>query len=70
MPIYDYKCNACEKTFSSSSSKARTAQEEAAEDAIPECPTCGKAEKVAREVAKDTSFQLKGGGWAKDRYGR
>lgn len=33
------------------------------------CPSCGSGDKE-RQVAKSTSFQLKGKGWAKDRYGR
>jgi putative FmdB family regulatory protein len=67
MPIYDYKCE-CSKEFAeffTSISKA----EEAAKNNEVKCPACSST-NVEKQISRETSHVLKGGGWAKDRYGR
>jgi len=59
MPIYEYKCKGCQ----SLTEKLR--KYEKADDPV-KCEAC-KGE--ATRVISQTSFVLKGGGWAKDGYG-
>ena len=59
VPIYDYRCSQCKKQYEYFHANS--------EDKIPKCPHCGSSH-AKKLVSKDTSFQLKGGGWAKDRY--
>lgn len=57
MPIYEYKCPACEHKF-----------EELRKHDDPRpavCPTCAKE---AVRLISLPNFELKGGGWAKDGY--
>lgn len=57
--IYEYECEACEHQFE--------AEQKITDPKIEECPECGKL-KVKRLISGGTSFQLKGGCWAKDLY--
>lgn len=66
MPMIDYECLKCKKEFevfyTSQSARDR-------EEPTEKCPHCG-SEKKEKIVSTNTSFILKGKGWAKDRYGR
>jgi putative FmdB family regulatory protein len=59
MPIYEYRCLACDHEFER--------EQRITEDAIKKCPACGKL-KVRRLISSGSSFQLKGGGWYNDGY--
>lgn len=65
MPIYRYKCLSCEHEFEQLYLSFSAAERE--EETEP-CPKCAAVNKE-RLINKSTSFLLKGGGWAKDRYG-
>lgn len=57
MPIYEYRCTACEKEFEY--------QQRMADDPKTVCEACsGKLERILSR----SSFHLKGGGWYKDLY--
>ena len=59
MPIYEYSCPSCGKTFEEfmrASDNAETAS----------CPVCGAE---APRMLSNTSFILKGGGWFASSYG-
>jgi putative FmdB family regulatory protein len=57
MPIYEYRCSGCKKTFEKF--------QKITEDPITKCKNCsGDVKKLISE----TSFSLKGGGWYKDGY--
>ena len=59
MPIYEYSCPSCGKTFEEfmrASDNAETAA----------CPSCGTE---APRMLSNTSFILKGGGWFASSYG-
>ena len=59
MPIYEYACPKCRKTFEEwlhSSDDAETQP----------CPDCGE---ICHRVLSNTSFILKGGGWFASSYG-
>lgn len=62
MPMYDYKCPKCGIEFE------RVVRHDE-RDTPQTCPDCGH-EDVSRSMSKGTSFILKGGGWAKDGYGK
>lgn len=52
MPLYEYKCKSCEKTFE--------VLQKMNEEPMTECLyCCGSVEKLV----SSTSFQLKGSGW-------
>jgi putative FmdB family regulatory protein len=53
MPIYEYRCNACQHEF-------ETIQK-VGEAPPPECPACG--EGALRKKVTAAGFRLKGGGW-------
>jgi putative FmdB family regulatory protein len=59
MPIYEYFCKSCDKTFESF--------QKITDKPLANCPECGK--KVKRLISS-TSFALKGGGWYKDGYSK
>ena len=59
MPIYEYYCKNCDKTFESF--------QKITDEPLADCPECGK--KVKRLISS-TSFALKGGGWYKDGYSK
>lgn len=65
MPIYRYRCINCETEFETFYLTQSAVEREESEEA---CPHCASKEKE-KLVNTGTSFQLKGGGWAKDRYG-
>jgi putative FmdB family regulatory protein len=58
MPIYEYRCNGCEKTFE--------VIQKFSDDPIKECIHCS-GKKVVKLISQ-SSFILKGGGWHKDGY--
>lgn len=60
MPIYEYACPHCHKTFEE---WLRSAEEQT--DIMP-CPTCGQD---APRIISQTTFILKGGGWYVTEYG-
>lgn len=59
MPIYEYRCTACERV---SEEWVRSFDSPDEQD----CPYCGKP---AKRIVSNTSFQLKGGGWYVTDYG-
>ena len=59
MPIYEYRCAGCEKTFEF--------MQKVAEGPLRKCRECsGKLEKLVSR----TSFLLKGGGWYSEGYSK
>lgn len=70
MPIYDYLCKnePCGKAFDQAFSTWKQADEALKNNEI-KCPHCAST-AVEKQVSRNTSFQLKGKGWAKDRYGK
>jgi putative FmdB family regulatory protein len=55
MPLYEYQCENCGKTFE--------IIQKFSDPPLSNCPhSCGKEGTVKRLVSR-TSFQLKGGGW-------
>lgn len=58
MPIYEYKCNACQREFEY--------QQRMSDPEKTVCEACG-ASALERLISR-TAFQLKGGGWYKDLY--
>ncbi len=59
MPIYEYRCIACEQIFEE--------WQKSFEEADPSCPVCGGD---SERVISNTTFVLKGGGWYVSEYGR
>lgn len=53
MPIYEYKCEACEHEME--------ALQKMSDAPLKECPECGKPALVKKISA--AAFRLKGGGW-------
>lgn len=58
MPTYEYACDACGHEYER--------EQRITEDAIKDCPSCGKPE--ARRMVGSGNFILKGGGWYADLY--
>jgi putative FmdB family regulatory protein len=58
MPIYEYKCKACDREFEY--------QQRMADPDKTDCEACG-ASALERLISR-TAFQLKGSGWYKDLY--
>lgn len=58
MPIYEYRCDKCEREFE--------VEQRITEDPLRSCPNC-RSRKVRRLISQ-TSFVLKGGGWYSDLY--
>jgi len=58
MPIYTYKCKNCDHTFDYLNLGSGDE---------PKCPNCNST-NVEQQISA-SNFQLKGGGWAKDKYG-
>jgi putative FmdB family regulatory protein len=59
MPIYEYRCQACDHEFEE--------WQKISENPIRTCPRCRKR-RVERLVSR-AAFHLKGGGWYRDGYG-
>ena len=59
MPLFEYRCSACQHL--------EEVLQKHDEPAPEVCPKCGKTQTLAKELSL-TSFQLKGGGWYKDLY--
>ncbi len=57
MPVYEYECNECMKTFE--------VQQRMSDDPLKNCPDCDGSLK---KLVSMSSFQLKGGGWYADGY--
>ena len=57
MPVYEYECSECRKTFE--------VQQRMADAPLTNCPDCDGALK---KLVSMSSFQLKGGGWYADGY--
>ena len=53
MPIYEYACKSCDHTL--------TALQKMSDDALVDCPACGKPE--LKRLISAPRFRLKGGGW-------
>ncbi len=53
MPIYEYKCEACEHTFE--------AFQKMVDEPLKECPECKKA--ALKKLISASVFRLKGEGW-------
>lgn len=53
MPIYEYACKHCDH--------AMTALQKMSDDALVDCPECGKPE--LKRLISAPRFRLKGGGW-------
>jgi putative FmdB family regulatory protein len=66
MPIFGYRCKDCETEFEI---LYRSPKDVAKEEPDEVCPKCD-SKKKERLINTKTSFQLKGGGWAKDKYGK
>lgn len=60
MPIYEYKCPVCATLFD----ELRKVEDR---DKPAKCPQETCAHEAVKQVSV-TSFELKGGGWAKDGY--
>lgn len=62
MPIYDYKCPLCKNTLEIFQDF---------DDDSPVCKFCKKNKqeiKMEKQVSKNSTFILKGSGWARDGY--
>ena len=59
MPIYEYECEKCKKSFE--------VEQKLSEPKKKDCPQEGCTGEVKRLISP-SSFVLKGGGWAKDGY--
>lgn len=57
---YEYVCMSCHHEWE--------AEQSISEDALKDCPRCGKPE-AKRQVSGGAGFILKGGGWYADGYG-
>ena len=53
MPLYEYRCEACEHEFE--------ALQKIADEALIHCPVCDEAS--LRKLISATGFRLKGEGW-------
>lgn len=53
MPIYEYKCSDCDHTLER--------LQKMTDDALKDCPECGKPSLV--KMISAAGFRLKGGGW-------
>jgi putative FmdB family regulatory protein len=53
MPIYEYRCGACEHEFE--------ALQKMSDDALSVCPNCGKPD--LKKLISASGFRLSGSGW-------
>jgi putative FmdB family regulatory protein len=59
MPLFEYRCSAC--------GKLEEVLQKLSDPAPGQCPSCGAAETMSKELSL-SAFHLKGGGWYKDLY--
>lgn len=59
MPIYEYECDACGKTFE--------VTQKISDKPLKKCEFC---QGSVRRLISPTSFTLKGGGWYRDGYSK
>ncbi len=57
MPVYEYKCSACERVFEM--------QQKISDPPLKTCSECGGDMK---KLVSASAFHLKGGGWYADGY--
>ena len=57
MPLYEYRCNNCQKTFE--------VIQKFSDSPLTDCPDCGKSVEKLMSLG---SFQLKGSGWYNTDY--
>ncbi|MGR0480725.1 MAG: FmdB family zinc ribbon protein [Candidatus Electronema sp. V4] len=57
MPVYEYKCSACERVFEM--------QQKISDPPLKTCSECGGEVK---KLVSASAFHLKGGGWYADGY--
>ena len=60
MPTYEYQCQSCRNCFE--------VEKSIKDDTGESCPACSD-QHTKRLISSQTSFALKGGGWAADNYG-
>lgn len=60
MPTYEYECKNCRYEFET--------QQSIKEDSLKTCPSCHT--DSLRRLISQTSFVLKGSGWAADNYAK
>jgi putative FmdB family regulatory protein len=53
MPLYEYRCDACEHEFE--------ALQKMSDEALTDCPVCNEA--TLRKLISAAAFRLKGEGW-------
>lgn len=53
MPLYEYRCDACEHEFE--------ALQKMSDEPLVHCPACGQA--TLRKLVSAAGFRLKGDGW-------
>lgn len=58
--IYEYECKVCKHNWE--------VEQKITDPKIKKCPNCKKMK--AQRLISNTSFQLKGSGWAKDLYSK
>lgn len=58
MPVYEYRCNACEHQFE--------LRQKFSDPPADSCPKCGGA---VHKMVSTVAFSLKGGGWYAEGYG-
>jgi putative FmdB family regulatory protein len=58
MPVYEYRCEACEEQFE--------LMRKFSDPKLDECPRCGKG--PVEKLISRSSFALKGSGWYKSGY--
>ncbi len=66
MPILGFKCKNCGHQFETLI-KSSLEKDREIEEKNEKCPRCASCDKE-RLINTGTSFQLKGKGWARDRY--
>ncbi len=59
MPLYDYRCHACEHQFEE--------LQAVGDPPLETCPNCGQSS--LKKLVSAPSFAFKGSGWYKDLYG-
>ena len=57
MPVYEYKCSACERIFE--------VHQKISDPVLTSCSECGGSVK---KLVSASAFHLKGGGWYADGY--